>query len=418
MLRLYDTRHRQVEPLTPAGARLLRMYTCGPAVDRPVHIADFRSYVFADLIRRVVERRGVRVSACRDITDLGESARLHEEAFTADAAALNLRPPEHAPRASESIEPMIELVAKLLEKGHAYRGPDGSVLFEAGSFPTYGEISGNEAEDWVLWKQADGSMNGATTWKTPWEGEGVPGWHVECSAMSLRFLGERIDLQTGGIDLRFPHHENERAQSDSATGHEVVAHWAHSEHVLFEGRRMAESAGNVVLMSDVAERGLDPLAVRLALLDHRYRHQMNLTWDGLGVADRTLRRFRQRVAEWAESPSRPISADYGQRIREAFEDDLDTPRAIQILRELERDPEVPAGAKFETFLDSDHILGLDLSADIGKPAVLPSGAGELLAERERAKAAHDWAAADRIRDELAALGVDVTDTPDGQLWSV
>jgi cysteinyl-tRNA synthetase len=180
---------------------------------------------------------------------------------------------------------------------------------------------------------------------------------------------------------------------------------------------MAKSSGNVVLLSDVVARGLDPLSVRLALLDHRYRHQMNLTWDTLTGADRTLRRFRQRVAEWAESPSRPICAEYAQRVQEALEDDLDTPRALRVLRELERDPEIPPGSKFETFLHFDHVLGLDLSADIGKAAVLPPGAGALLAERERARVAQDWPAADRLRDELAALGVKVADTPGGQVWS-
>ncbi|MEW9529200.1 cysteine--tRNA ligase [Microbispora sp. NPDC049125] len=460
MLRLYDTRARQVEPVVPQGARILRMYTCGPTVYRHAHVGNLRSYLLADLIRRVAERKGLRVVTCRNVTDVGhlvddsdtdpagedkvlaqarresrsalEIARFYEDAFQADTLTLNMRPPEHSPRASETIDLMIELIARLIEKGHAYAVPDGSVFFDAASFPSYGEISGNRLDqlqpayrieavderkrfhaDWALWKPADHEL----TWETPW-GRGFPGWHIECSAMSLRFLGDRFDLHTGGIDLRFPHHEDERAQSNAATGHEVVGHWVHGEHLLFEGRKMAKSTGNVVLLSDVAAAGIDPLAVRLALMEHRYRQQMNLTWDTLHAADRTLRRWRRRVAEWAESPSRPIEAGYKTRIQEALDDDLDTPLALRLLRDLERDEQIPPGAKFETFLHFDHILALDLPADIGRIPVLPAGAGELLEQRERARSAADWAASDRIRDELADLGVKVADTPDGQTWAL
>ncbi|MFB4279396.1 cysteine--tRNA ligase [Nonomuraea sp. MTCD27] len=455
MLRIYDTRARQVEEI--AAGRALRMYTCGPTVYRRAHVGNLRTYLLSDLIRRVLERRRVRVLACRNITDVGhlvddssddegedkvlaqaraegrsplELARFYEDAFTSDAATLNLRPPEHTPRASETVDLMIELIAKLIERGHAYTVPDGSVFFDVRTFPTYGEISGNRLEalkpahrieavdprkrfhaDWALWKPGEGEL----TWETPW-GRGFPGWHVECSAMSLRFLGPRFDIHTGGIDLRFPHHEDERAQSDSAAGHEVVRHWVHGEHLLFDGRKMAKSTGNVVLLSDVADAGLDPLAVRMAFLEHRYRQQLNLTWDTLRAADRTVRRWRARVAEWSESVSAPMSQAHAERVEAAFDDDLDTPAALRILRELERDESVAPGAKFETFLHLDQVLGLDLSTEIGKTPVLPAGAGELLEARARAREAHDWAAADRLRDELAELGVRVSDTPEGQTW--
>ncbi|MGP4095846.1 cysteine--tRNA ligase [Nonomuraea sp. KM90] len=455
MLRIYDTRARQVEEI--AAGRALRMYTCGPTVYRRAHVGNLRTYLLSDLIRRVLERRRVRVLACRNITDVGhlvddssddegedkvlaqaraegrsplELARFYEDAFTSDAATLNLRPPEHTPRASETVDLMIELIAKLIERGHAYTVPDGSVFFDVRTFPTYGEISGNRLDalkpahrieavdprkrfhaDWALWKPGEGEL----TWETPW-GRGFPGWHVECSAMSLRFLGPRFDIHTGGIDLRFPHHEDERAQSDSAAGHEVVRHWVHGEHLLFDGRKMAKSTGNVVLLSDVADAGLDPLAVRMAFLEHRYRQQLNLTWDTLRAADRTVRRWRARVAEWSESVSAPLSQAHAERVEAAFDDDLDTPAALRILRELERDESVAPGAKFETFLHLDQVLGLDLSTEIGKTPVLPAGAGELLEARARAREAHDWAAADRLRDELAELGVRVSDTPEGQTW--
>lgn len=235
--------------------------------------------------------------------------------------------------------------------------------------------------------------------------------------MSLRFLGEHIDLHTGGIDLRFPHHEDERAQSDSAAGHEVVRHWVHGEHLLFDGRKMAKSTGNMVLLGDVADAGLDPLAVRLALLEHRHRQQMNLTWDTLRAADKTLRRWRSRVAGWSESPSGPMPAERVAAIEAAFDDDLDTPTALRLLRELERDDAIAPGSRFEAFLHLDQVLGLDLSIDIGRSRSLPPGAAELLRQRDRARDARDWAAADRLRDELAALGVKIADTPEGQTWA-
>jgi cysteinyl-tRNA synthetase len=456
MLRLYDTRTRQVEPIVATAA--LRMYTCGPTVYRYAHVGNLRSYLLSDLIRRVCERHGLRVIVCQNITDVGhleddaeidpagedkiiaqarregrsalDIARFYEDAFRTDTQALNIRTPEYTPRAVESIDLMIELIAKLIEKGFAYVGTDGSVFFDATSFPSYGEISGNKLDqlrpgyrvegvdtrkrfhaDWALWKHSHREM----AWETPWA-RGFPGWHIECSAMSLRYLGEHVDIHTGGIDLRFPHHDDERAQSNSAVGHEVVDHWVHGEHLLFDGRKMSKSAGNVVLLSDVAEAGLDPLAVRLALMEHRHRQQMNLTWDTLKAADRTLRRWRRRVAEWAESPSRPIAAEHAKKIQDAFDDDLDMPLALRLLRDLERDETIDPGSRFETFLHLDHIFGLDMSTEIGKIDVLPPGAAELLEQRERARSGKDWSGSDRLRDDLAALGVAVADTPEGQTW--
>jgi cysteinyl-tRNA synthetase len=204
------------------------------------------------------------------------------------------------------------------------------------------------------------------------------------------------------------------------TGHEVVRHWVHGEHLLFDGRKMAKSAGNVVLLRDLAARGLDPLALRLALLEHRYRQQMNLTWETLEAADGTLRRWRARVAEWANSPSRPMCAQITADIAAAFDNDLDTQGALLALRALEKDSEIPPGSKFETFADADQLLGLDLARDVGRPVpeqALPAGADRLLAERAAARKRKDWPGADRLRDELARLGVTVADTPAGQEWT-
>lgn len=236
--------------------------------------------------------------------------------------------------------------------------------------------------------------------------------------MSLSLLGSTIDLHTGGIDLRFPHHEDERAQSNAATGHEVVRHWVHGEHLLFDGRKMAKSTGNVVLLNDLIDRGLDPLALRLSFLENRYRSQMDLSWDALAAADATLTRWRRKVAQWAEAPSQPTEATATATAIAALEEDLDTPRAIQVLRRLERDEQVPAGAKFETFTYLDRTFALDLTREVGRAITLPEGAEALLAERAAAREAKEFGASDALRDQLAAIGVIVRDTPTGQEWEL
>jgi cysteinyl-tRNA synthetase len=465
MLRLYDTRTRRVEDIVPARPGDLRLYCCGPTVYRYAHVGNLRTFLLGDLIRRTAELRGLRVTMVQNITDVGhmvddegletvddkmllsagveergpmEVARFYEAAFHADLAGVGIRPAAEYPRASDSIGLMLDMIATLVEREHAYVGSDGSVFFDAASFPGYGAISGNRLDalrpghrfdggvdeakrfhaDWALWKRAGDRRQ--LVWDSPW-GPGFPGWHIECSAMSLHFLGETIDVHTGGIDLRFPHHEDERAQSDCTVGREVVRHWVHGEHLLFEGRKMAKSTGNVVLLSDVVARGLDPLALRLAFLGSRYRTQVDLGWDGLVAADAQLDRLRTRVAGWAESPSRPMAEPYVSDVIAAFEDDLDTPRALQVLRRLERDTTVPDGAKFEAFAHVDQLLGLDLVRDVGRApepaAALPAGAQDLLDERAAARSAKDWAESDRLRDALAALGVTVTDTAAGQTWA-
>ncbi len=466
MLRLTDTMTRSVREVSPATPGVLTVYACGPTVYRYAHVGNLRTFLLTDLVRRTAERRGLRVRLVQNITDVGHLqddsavdatgedkllaqarledkspfaiARFYEDAFHRDLSLLNVRPADAYPRASEWIGSMIALIERLIEGGSAYVGEDGTVYFDARSYDGYGALSGNKLDelraghgatgesaatgkrfhaDWALWKLA--GANREMTWDSPW-GAGFPGWHVECSAMSLDLVGEVIDLHTGGIDLRFPHHEDERAQSNSAVGGgEVVRHWVHGEHLLFEGRKMAKSTGNVVLVSDVVERGHDPLALRLAFLSSRYRQQANLSWDAIAAADKTLTRWRAAVAAWAEQPSQALAQPVADEVLAAFEDDLDTPRALQVLRRFEKS-DAADGAKFETFAWCDHLLGLDLARDVGRPveaAALPAGAPELLEERAAARAGKDFAASDRLRDELAALGVVVKDTADGQEWS-
>ena len=463
-MRLYDTRAKAVVDVALATPRRLRLYACGPTVYRFAHVGNMRTFLLADLIRRNAQRHRIDVSYVQNITDVGhmeddtndagddkvlaqaraegktaaDIAAFYTEAFHRDLDRLGIHPADDYPKASEWVPQMVDLIVQLIERGHAYAAEDGSVFFDARSWPAYGELSGNRLDqlraghrtegevhpgkrfhaDWALWKSA--GANRQMTWETPW-GHGFPGWHIECSAMSLGLLGEAIDIHTGGIDLRFPHHEDERAQTEAAVGHEVVRHWVHGEHLLAEGRKMSKSTGNVVLVQDVVDRGLDPLALRLFFLSGRYRQQVNLTWDALTAADKTLRRWRSRVAEWAEAPSKPMCADYVPRCEQAFDDDLDTPSALQVLREIEKDGELPAGSKFEMFAHLDRLFGLDLVRDVGRPpeaVTLPAGASELLALREAVRGAKDWAASDRVRDELAALGVVVADTAEGQTWTL
>lgn len=466
MLTLYDTRARAVVEIRPRTPGVLTLYACGPTVYRDAHVGNMRTFLLTDLIRRTAAAHDWQVRVVQNITDVGhmaddtglggvdegqgggadrvlaqaesenrsalEVARHYEARYLTDLDRLNIQRADILPRASESIPDMIALITRLMQTGHAYIGSDGSVFFDARSFDGYGALSGNRLEDlrpghrfdgetdpskrfhadWALWKHS-GATRTQLVWDTPW-GRGFPGWHTECSAMSLTHLGEHIDIHTGGIDLRFPHHEDERAQSNAAVGHEVVAHWVHAEHLLFEGRKMSKSAGNVVLVQDVVDRGLDPLAVRLAFLEHHYRQQMNLTWDSITAADRTLTRWRERMAEWSRAAkhSEPDAAVRAE-VLDACDDDLDTPRAILALRRLERDTTVTDAAKYATFAWCDRLVGLDLAR---APAVaeVPAHIEDLLAQRAEARAAKDWSLSDQLRDEIAAAGYTVVDSADGQ----
>ncbi|MBU6146838.1 MAG: class I tRNA ligase family protein [Actinomycetales bacterium] len=463
------------------GSPVFTIYACGPTVYRDAHVGNLRTFLTTDLIVRTAIDAGWTTRVVQNITDVGhmvddrglgdaggaadgagfgdvdegqageadrllseaaargepalQIARRFEQRFHDDLAALGIRPAAAYPRASESIPLMIDLIATLLGSGHAYRCA-GGVFFDARSVADYGRLSGNRLADlrpghrmsaavdphkrfhadWALWKLA-GDTRTQLTWDTPW-GRGYPGWHIECSAMSLHHLGPRIDLHTGGIDLRFPHHEDERAQSNAAAGCEVVGHWVHGEHLLFEGRKMSKSAGNVVLLSQVTASGIDPRAVRLALMEHRYRQQMDLTWADLRAADATLRRWRTRIAEWTTEPIAPVHAATLAGVRAAMREDLDVPRALRTLRGLERDDRVVPAVRAATFLTADALLGLDLGAGVGAghdpTPELPAAVTALLTARATARAQRQWPLADSLRAQLAAAGFDVVDTPDGQ----
>lgn len=450
MLNLYETRSRQVVPIAGRSGHLA-IYCCGPTVYRDAHVGNLRTFLLSDLISRAAKLSGLDVQLIQNITDVGhmandledkvlaqsksesldpfEIARKYEERFHHDLQRLNIRPADAYPRASENIDLMIASIEKLIAGGFAYVAADGNVYFDAQSFPSYGAISGNRLDalkpghryeytedgakrfhaDWALWKLARDRTE--MIWQTPW-GPGYPGWHIECSAMSLKYLGDVIDLHVGGIDLRFPHHENERAQSNALTGTEAVTHWIHGEHLLFEGRKMSKSANNVVLLQDIVDREIDPLAARLAFLENRYRSQMDLTWASLEAAHTTLKRWRTLVHAGG-ADSAPIA---DQDFLIAINADLDTPRALQRLRAVEKNSDLTAAEKTCIFLFADQILGLDLA----RPPVLrelTQSQIDLLKEREAARAGKDFDESDRLRALLEASGLQIQDGPQGQSWS-
>jgi len=461
-LQIYDTMSRQLVAITPTEGDLVRIYCCGPTVYRDAHVGNLRTFLLSDLVVRALNIRGIKSQLVQNITDVGHMsddfvaedkmmiaaqkenldpfaiAIEYENRYHRDLALLNINPAQEYPRASESISLMQDLIAKLIELQCAYVGSDDTVYFAAQSFPSYGALSGNKLSalkpghrfeyqedsdgkrfhaDWALWKAAGNRTE--MVWPSPW-GLGFPGWHIECSAMSLHFLHGHVDLHIGGIDLRFPHHENERAQSNSIlSNEEAVSYWMHGEHLLFEGRKMSKSAGNVVLLSDLKDRGFDQLALRFCFLENRYRSQMDLSWESISAADSTLARWRTKINQWqvTDWPISSAATELIELIYQDAENDLDTTRTLQRLRSLERDEDFSDADKAAIFLRADAILGLDLNR---KPVEveLTSAQKELLEQRFAARAAKNFALSDQLRDELIGIGIRVSDTADGQSWEV
>ncbi|MGZ4208911.1 MAG: cysteine--tRNA ligase, partial [Actinomycetota bacterium] len=313
---------------------------------------------------------------------------------------------------------------------HAYEVA-GTVYYDVASFPAYGRLSGNTLEqlqadhrkeigdknkrhhaDFVLWMHAGPQR--LITFDSPW-GKGFPGWHIECSAMSLAAFGERFDLHTGGEDNVFPHHEDEIAQSEGAVGHQVVAHWLHGAHLLSEGKKMAKSAQNFYELRDLTARGhTEPLAARLLFLQSRYRAQMNFTLDALTAAERGLGRWRRLIANWSgEEPAGAGTEEYEKRFVEAVNDDLDTPAALALVSEVLSDERLARADRAALLLRWDRVLGLDLGRDVGKVIEVPPMVLELIGQREKARAKKDYSTSDRIRHKILSLGFEVTDTPEG-----
>ncbi|HET9249874.1 MAG TPA: cysteine--tRNA ligase, partial [Actinomycetota bacterium] len=434
----------------------VEIYSCGPTVYRYIHIGNMRSFMLGDLIRRALRFEGFDVRWIMNITDVGhmtddvsdtgrdkmelaeadegllaaEIAQKYTDAFLQDSDLVGIERADLYPRATEHIDDMIKVIQTLLEKGHAYE-VDGTVYYDVTSFPGYGRLSGNtldqlraghrqevavdpakrHREDFALWKKA--GANRALKWPSPW-GDGYPGWHIECSAMSMKHLGDRFDIHTGGNDNKFPHHEDEIAQSEAAVGHQVVSTWVHGGFLQMSGQKMAKSAKNIYRVTDLADQGVDPLAYRLLCFGTRYRSEMDFSWEALEGQNKRLADLRRKMATWAPgSEERSDDAEaLDARFRAAVADDLDLPRALVVLNETVGSS-VPDAQKYALLASWDAILGLDLERDAREGWEPTEEMLALVAERDTARAAKDFETSDRLRDRLQAMGLEVMDSADG-----
>jgi cysteinyl-tRNA synthetase len=511
-LRLRNTLSRRVEPVVPlepappGSVATIRMYSCGPTVYRSAHVGNMRTYLLADFLRRALLFEGFDVFHVQNITDVGhmrdeqrdaggdkilaaaeregrpprEIADAYEAEFHADQAALNILPAHVFPRATEHVTEMISLAEELEDRGTAYRAADGTLYYEVARFPGYGRLSGNSVDelraghrgpveqgkrdpaDFALWKVAEPGRR--LKWSTRRWGDGFPGWHLECSAMARRYLGDRFEVHTGGIDNVFPHHEDEIAQSAAVTGSVPAAHWVHGEHLLMSGRKMAKSAGNIATVGDLVADDVDPLAFRYLCLTAHYSHKLNLSVASLRAAAAGLDSLRGRLRSLGPAPDEgvwaapsvldsgrtddrpegvamgarghggvapngwprrttadpPLSAAGGairSRFREAVRDDLDLPRALAVVREALK-PGLDRDEARWLVLDADAVLGLRLdrvwSERRALPVAAPTGdVPDLVAARSRARRDRDFVEADRLRDEIRDRGYELVDRSDG-----
>lgn len=474
---LYNTLTRTKAPFQPLNPPRVNIYACGPTVYRDIHVGNFRTFLMTDWLKRMLMYNGYDVYLVRNITDVGhlqndveesgedklehearttgrsayEIAEAYTKQYMADAAKLNILPPDLNPKATEHIPDMQKMISTLLENGHAYE-VDGNVYYDVNSFPEYGELSGNTIEnlragghgrqqmeqaedkrapeDFALWKRGheDRQMN----WPSPW-GTGFPGWHIECSAMATRYLGEQFDIHTGGIDLVFPHHEDEIAQSQGANGKQPVQVWMHGEFLVIGNRKMkgsfttsgedesikmARSKGNVILVDNLKEWGGEPMAYRYLLMTAHYRSKLNFTVDSLTAAQNGLNNLREDLAALPRTEKPATWSEEAEKTREAFQaainDDLDLPTALSIAREAAHSPRINPAERWHLVLDFDRVLGLQLDTVAPKTAreVSPEALA-LVQQRDAARASRDWKRSDELRSQLQSLGFEVRDTAKG-----
>jgi len=449
-LKLYDSLAREQRPVAASHADgVFRFYNCGPTVYAPAHIGNFRTFVINDLIRRMLELQfgSAKVKHVRNLTDvddktirrsreekrpLAEVTKHWTDKFHADCGALNCLAPHVEPTATGHIREQVDMIDVLLQKGNAYRAADGSVYFKVNSFPNYGRLSrvkerelqlgsalvgksqaadADEKEDgtdfalWKAWKPEDGDVK----WDGPTgAGAGRPGWHIECSAMSKKHLGETIDLHTGAVDLLFPHHENEIAQSECCNGETFSRHWYHNEHLLVDGKKMSKSLGNLYTLDDIVAKGSSPTALRYALLSGHPRKQLNFTLDSLHSAEKALTTLR---AYRAALPASGGSPDTFAPFFAALEDDLNTPAALGALFTIVN--RGATGVDLPNFDRAIFALGLKLDTAAPEKAEAPAEVKALADKRWAAKQAKDFAAADALRKEIAAAGWSMLDRKDG-----
>ena len=461
-LQFYNTLTQRLEEFQPLDGKTARMYTCGPTVYHFVHIGNFRTFAFQDVLRRTLRARGFALDHVMNITDvedkiirnamerglsIQEYTKDYTQAFLDDAATLRLEPPERMVFATEHINEMVEAIQRLSESNHTYTS-EGSTYFRIGSFPGYGKLSrislaGNksgarvdvdeyekdDARDFVLWKAR---KDAEPAWDTP-IGCGRPGWHIECSVMAMKYLGETIDIHTGGVDLVFPHHENEIAQSEAMTGKRFVRYWLHAEHLMVEGQKMSKSLGNFFTLRDILDKGYSPESIRYLLLSAPYRKQLNFTFEGIKAAATSIERLRNFELR-LRNERFPAGTNPGtqERTRKAvrdfdagLDDDLNTADALAAVFEYVRDANTAMDAGSFGQEDASQALeflrAFDSIFDVLNPSAKADSLSDdeieaLIAERLQAKKAKDFARADRIRAELSDKGVILEDTKDGVRW--
>ncbi len=461
-MRLRDTLSGATHDLEPIERGHVRIYSCGPTVYGPTHIGNFRSFLFADVLVRYLRYRGLRVTWVMNITDvddriiananaagepIGDLTGRWIERFTLDFAALRMTTPDVLPRATDHIDEMVTIIEKLLERGHAYRTEDGSIFFRISSWPAYGRLARLDPEqlqvgerveaddygkddvrDFAVWK---GPKPGEPSWDTA-IGPGRPGWHIECSAMSMHHLGQTFDIHTGGIDLIFPHHEDEIAQSEASTGQPFVRTWLHCDHLRLGGTKMARRVGNIARVADLLDEGVSPRALRYALISVHYRQGLEYTPESLTAAGAAIERLDAAdlaldayVEDRADAADLPAVLDEARgRFEAALDDDLNVSAALAAIFDLVRELNRRIAERSISTADAARALGVlrDLDRVLAilpdETPDLPAGAADLLEQRDAARASRDWAASDRLRDELAGLGVAVEDTRDGQRWKL
>jgi cysteinyl-tRNA synthetase len=462
-IRFFNTLTRRKEPFTPIEAGKVGMYTCGPTVYDYAHIGNFRAFLFEDLLKRWLEYHGYTVTHVMNLTDVDDKTirgsqkqqiplRQYTEhyanAFFEDINALNVKPATHYPKATEHIPEMLTLIKTLIQKGYAYKSQDGSIYYAISKFKNYGKLSHinvqalqagarvktdeytkEEAQDFALWK-AWTPEDGDVFWETDL-GKGRPGWHIECSAMAMRYLGETFDIHCGGIDNMFPHHENEIAQSEAATGKKFVNYWLHNEHLLVEGRKMAKKLGNFYTLRDLLEKGYDPIAIRYLLLSTHYRQQFNFTFEGLDAAKNAIERLRNFMRRLLDANGKESEGKIASALRAvqtgfgcAMNDDMNISVALGALFDFVRDVNALLDAGTVSKKEADSVLvvmqGFDavlgVIGEVEREESLPKEAEALIQKREEARKAKDWAAADAIRTRLREMGVVVEDTPQGVRW--
>jgi cysteinyl-tRNA synthetase len=461
MLKIYNSLSRKVEEFKSMHPLQVGMYTCGPTVYQFAHIGNFRSYTTADLLVRALKYNGYDVNFIMNITDVGhlvsdadtgedkleksakkegknvwEVAQFYTDAFLKDYTALNLTKPSRLCKATDHIREQIELIKRLEEKGFTYTTSDG-IYFDTSKFPSYGELSSldqikegarvekndekHNPRDFALWKFSPTDEKRQMEWKSPW-GKGFPGWHIECSAMSIKYLGETFDIHTGGVDHKEIHHPNEIAQSEAATGKKFVNYWVHTAFMQVNGQKMSKSLNNTYTLYDLEKEGYDFLALRYLYLQTSYRQEMNFTFDSLDAAQNAYKKLILDVSRW-EEPSESqgktpvgVMEDFEKRFLDAINDDLNTSQALAVMWELVKSS-YPSGSKLRTLLKMDQVLGLNIK-EISQQLrnaqhIVPGHIQQLVEERQHLRKQRKFNAADQIRAKIEKLGYEVEDTKKG-----